>query len=932
MSKKRVLVVEDQAVAAKITCRSLQKLGYEVAAVVGTGEEAVHATAEIRPDVVLMDIQLEGGINGIEAAAQIRAQLDVPVVYLTAYADESILQQAKITAPFGYILKPFRERELHINIEIALHRHMQERKLRESERKYRELVQNANSIILRVTPQWDITFFNEFAQSFFGYTEDEILGRNAVGTIVPESEATGRNLVQLMDDIVSRPEQYRYNENENMRSNGEHIWVAWANNAIVDEEGRVIEVLCIGTDITERKRTEAELIRRENNLATLVAIQQQLLDPDWEGDDYGEILAQLGQIAQVSRVYIFENSHDADGQLVTSQRAEWCAPGIKPEIDNPELQNVPYDMIPRWAEVLGQGNIISGLVSGFPESERQILEPQNIQSLLVLPLMVSGEFFGFIGFDDCSEPRRWGLLETSLLQSAAVAISLAKEKQQAGKALQESYERFATVMNSMDALMYVADMATYELLFVNQRTRDLFGDVESKICWQALQSGQTAPCAFCTNEHLVANDQPTGVYTWEFQNTTTGRWYYIQDQAIRWTDGRLVRLEIATDITERRRTEEQVRRRNRELAELNAIIGTLTSTLALEQVLQRIVEAVPHFFPNAHSATIQLLEENGGLATQAASESVVAGDEPMVFRPGEGIAGWAVQERRPVNVPDVTYEPRFRPGLSPPVYRSLLAVPLIAQEQILGALSIAAAQVGAFSAQDEQLFLGLAGYVAIAVQNARLYEQTRRDAETKARLLQEVNHRVQNNLSTIIGLLYAEKRHAVTSKQDAYRAVMEDLINRIQGMATVHGLLSASAWEPLLLSELATQVVHAPLRSLPSDKRVFVQVSPVPVRVNSKQASSLALVFNELVTNVVKYALQGRSTAHIAVHIDCADDHVLCEFRDDGPGYPEEVLCLERYNVGLYLLQTIVRDDLNGELLLRNDGGAVAVITFKIAE
>jgi PAS domain S-box-containing protein len=132
---------------------------------------------------------------------------------------------------------------------------------------------------------------------------------------------------------------------------------------------------------------------------------------------------------------------------------------------------------------------------------------------------------------------------------------------EAQEALQESEERFATVMNSIEAIMYVADMETYEVLFVNRHTRNLFGDIEGQICWQALQEGQTAPCDFCTNPLLLDEcGEPTGVYTWEFQNTRTGHWYHIQDRAIRWIDGRWVRLEVATDITEHKRVAEALQK------------------------------------------------------------------------------------------------------------------------------------------------------------------------------------------------------------------------------------------------------------------------------------------------------------------------------------------------------------------------------------
>ncbi len=136
------------------------------------------------------------------------------------------------------------------------------------------------------------------------------------------------------------------------------------------------------------------------------------------------------------------------------------------------------------------------------------------------------------------------------------------ERKQTEAALKAAHERFTTVLDSLEALVYVADMQTYEILFINKYTQKLFdkNDFLGKICWQTLQPGQTQPCRFCTNDKLVTADgQPTGVYTWEFNNPQTNRWYYIQDRAIRWTDGRIVRLEVATDITQRKQVEEALR-------------------------------------------------------------------------------------------------------------------------------------------------------------------------------------------------------------------------------------------------------------------------------------------------------------------------------------------------------------------------------------
>jgi CheY-like chemotaxis protein len=122
LAKARILIVEDEGIVSLHIKQALENLGYEVAGVTNSGDEAIIKATEIRPDLVLMDIVLKGAVDGIDAAEKIRAIVNIPVVYLTAHADEATLKRAKTTAPFGYIVKPFRERDLHIAIEFAIYK------------------------------------------------------------------------------------------------------------------------------------------------------------------------------------------------------------------------------------------------------------------------------------------------------------------------------------------------------------------------------------------------------------------------------------------------------------------------------------------------------------------------------------------------------------------------------------------------------------------------------------------------------------------------------------------------------------------------------------------------------------------------------------------------------------------------------------------
>ena len=133
------------------------------------------------------------------------------------------------------------------------------------------------------------------------------------------------------------------------------------------------------------------------------------------------------------------------------------------------------------------------------------------------------------------------------------------DRKESEEALRIHNQRFFGVLNSLDALVYVTDMQTYELLFINKYGRDIWGDIEGKICWQTIQAGQTGPCEFCTNDRLVGPDgKPTEGVVWDFQNTVNGHWYECRDRAIYWPDGRIVRMEIATDVTTRKQNEEAI--------------------------------------------------------------------------------------------------------------------------------------------------------------------------------------------------------------------------------------------------------------------------------------------------------------------------------------------------------------------------------------
>ena len=213
-----------------------------------------------------------------------------------------------------------------------------------------------------------------------------------------------------------------------------------------------------------------------------------------------------------------------------------------------------------------------------------------------------------------------------------------------------------------------------------------------------------------------------------------------------------------------------------------------------------------------------------------------------------------------------------------------------------------------------------------------LLRQTQLDAMAKAELLKEVNHRVKNNLVAILGLALAEQRQLAPNEEPLVKEFVGDLRRRIEGLLAVHQMLSSSQWAPLAVSDLASKIIVAATASTPPGSKVVLEVASSPIKVSPRQASNLALVLNELATNTIKHGLAGRTVARILFRASEAGHQIRLEYRDDGPGYPPEVLRQERSNVGLGLVRDLVTETLRGEWSLANDGGAVAIMVIPTEE
>ncbi len=258
MVSTKILVVEDERIVALDIKSSLENLGYAVPAIASSGEAALKKVAETQPDLVLMDINLKGDMDGVETAEKVRANFNIPVIYLTAYADNNTLQRAKVTEPFGYILKPFEEKELNISIEMALYKHQKERQLQASEQWYATTLQSIGDAVIATDQNNFVVFINTIAEALTGWNQEDALGKDLTEVFhLLNKQRRNLNVSAVTKAtqegiVISLPE-----ETTLLAKTGIKIPIAGSAAAIRDTQGNIIGTILIFRAIDKPKQVEA---------------------------------------------------------------------------------------------------------------------------------------------------------------------------------------------------------------------------------------------------------------------------------------------------------------------------------------------------------------------------------------------------------------------------------------------------------------------------------------------------------------------------------------------------------------------------------------------------------------------------------------------------------------------------------------------------
>ncbi len=431
MEKKTILVVEDEVVIAMDLQATLIDLGHEVPEIITSGEAAIQKALELRPDLVLMDIHLSGAVDGITAAAAITEALDIPVIYLTAYADEETLQRASLTAPFGYILKPFEARELRANIDIAFYKHSLDKNVKEHRQWLLAVLNSISEGVAASDPSGLIKFMNPVAETLTGWSQSEAIGRSPAEVFQFVDQVT-RNLIEnpLLRSLENNSPVYLPDNALLITRQGNETPVADSAAPVHSDQGKPEGAVIVFRDSTEQRRLEAQMEHNAlhdsltglPNRALFLNRLQQAIDRSKRSPEFGFAVMLL----DLDR---FKSINDNLGHLVGDQLLVEIAPRL-------QLYLRSIDTVARFG-----GDEFAVLLEDTTDVAIVYRTAERILSGLRLPFLISNHellITASLGIVLSSIPYEQ---TTDLLRDADIAMYRAKARGQG------DYEIFDTVMH-----------------------------------------------------------------------------------------------------------------------------------------------------------------------------------------------------------------------------------------------------------------------------------------------------------------------------------------------------------------------------------------------------------------------------------------------------------------------------------------------------
>ncbi len=843
MGHERILVVDDEPLVADSITLQLEALGYAVAGTCGTGAEAVAMAGELQPDLVLIDIVLAGPMDGITAAELIHQRYAIPVVFLTAYADDARIEQAKLSDPFGYIVKPCHQRELHAVISLILHRAVVDRELQLAAWTSATLMSICDAVIT-LDPQMRISSLNPAAERLLRVRQADVAGSpiDGVATFTDSRDSVLHDVI--LANVVKSGEIFRcHNDAMVELGDGTRLPVHFSASPINDAAGKTLGIALVVHDDSERRRTEQALQDSERRFRALAESTNAAILVYREKFLYVNAAAE-----RVSGYTQDELLQKSLADLVHPEHREMIAVRLRERLagnDTPQryqIRILTKSGAECWVEISAGMIVYDG-------------KPAGVATAFDITDHVAGE-----------------------------------------AALRASERQLAAIIDNSGAVIYVKDLDG-RLLLVNQEFERIMGLPKTAIVGKTTHDlfPKAVADRVRANDLEVAKSSNPMMYE-ETVGHQDGEHAYISVKVpLRDDTGEVYAIcGISTDITDKKRKEKGMLKLG---SWAQRLLNTTTEDGFYREVGAGIVDLV-----EAELGAMPCMDDSGAGFTYrgatGARASLLAG-KSMSMRDG-GLCAWVATHGQPLSVPDLFSDARALPEFARALgVSSALIVPLVQEQKVIGGLS-AFRKARPFDAVDLELLTLYGQRVALALRNLRLLqsleqrvvERTEQLVNSNAELeafSYSVSHDLRAPLRGIEGFSQAlvEDYGAVLDEQgrDYLQRVrngaarMSELIDDLLALSRVSR--SAMSNGPVDLSALATTVAQT-LQAHTPQRPVSFEITPgLSAR---GDARLLRIVLENLLGNAWKFTRR-QPQPRIEFGVKQQDGMPVYYVRDNGAGF-----------------------------------------------
>ncbi len=819
--KIRILVVEDERIVGEDIQNSLETLGYYVTNIVSSGKMALTEVENNPPDIILMDIVLNSPLSGIDVAEKIKKEFDIPVVYLTAYADMETLNKAKLTEPYGYILKPFNMLELQSTLEMALYKYRMEKKLRERNAWISSVLGSIADGVIATDKQGRVTFVNDIAEHLIGTSRNKIIGDSIEKALNLVDENTGKPVKGYLTKLFEGKKVDSLSWTEVLISRkGLRIPVDSSIAPIRNDKGTIEGVVKVFRDVTERKENEKALKYRFNFERIISKITSNFIkNPFHKLDEtFNSALKEIASFAQGDSVCMYIYSKKNDSLFL---KYKWCK---KKDPDLNTFINIIIKAEDNFLKLLKDRDIlVVNTIEEFPkniDSELKKIVETSFRPFLLVPMILDNTLYSVLGFYGKGDKQIEKLEDLIFLINTVSDIFInVMERRRAEENLQVSEERYRGLFEAMHSgvIYFNTDK---KIISCNQSAEIIFGVNSSEMIGLELVSSKWK----LINEYgvdLISKENPVdiafntdksvlnkiiGVVTSEGEK----KWLLVDVTPVFRvnTNKPETFFMIFTDITQRKEMEFALKARNLELEALNTIANIVSDTLDLNIIVNKALDEILRIMDFSNGCVFIYNEERNLVVVKFFRHiSKELSKALLYYHEDNSSEYWKKLNEGNIKcfltkqvLAGGNYKFKKNPEESS---LNCLLVPLKVGDKIIGSLNFFSKKL--LSSQDfgYYFFSNVGNQIGLAVRNARLYEKTN---QTLKELKITQDKLVESEKLVGFGEMASSVVHEIGNPLGSISNSIQLLQKKLNVSGTMKELMNIIAWEAERLSKSVDQL------------------------------------------------------------------------------------------------------------------------------